>query len=109
MEINQQINEGKCQLEIIGEMSIYEAAELKEQLLNALEDCQDLEINLAQVSEIDTVGFQLLVLAKREAEQAEKTLQLVAHSEAALEVIETYRMADYFGDPLVIPADNHKN
>ena len=109
MEINQEITDGKCQLEIIGEMSIYEAADLKESLLSALDRCQELEINLAQVSEIDTVGFQLLVLTKREAEQAQKSVQLIAHSEATIEVIDTYHMADYFGDPMVIPADSHNN
>ena len=109
MEISLSENAGTCLLDINGEMSIYEAEELKEKLLGALDKCQNLEINLSQVSEIDTVGFQLLVLAKREAERNNKTLQLVAHSEATLDVIDTYHMAAYFGDATVIPAANDKH
>lgn len=109
MEITQRKRAGKRKMSISGEMSIYEAMELKESLLGALEDIQTLEINLSQVTEIDTVGFQMLVLAKREAERDNKTLQLVEHSEATRDVIDTFRMADYFGDPIVIPASRKKD
>ena len=106
MEITQTQNADTCQLDISGEMSIYEAMELKERLLGALENSRNLEINLSQVSEIDTVGFQVLVLVKREADQANKTFHLLTHSEATLDVIDTYHMADFFGDAMVMPAGN---
>jgi anti-anti-sigma factor len=91
-------------LKISGEMTIYHARELKTELLRAVNDHQKLEINLAEVNELDTAGFQLLVLAKREANKAEKSLHLVNHSESVREVLRLYRMEPYFGDPIVIPA-----
>ena len=52
----------------IGEdMTIYNAAVQKQALIDALTAGQRLEIDLSAVGEIDTAGFQLLMLVKREA------------------------------------------
>lgn len=83
-------------------MTIYHAAELKAPLLDSIARCREMEINLSEVVEMDTAGFQLLLLAKREAVRAGKSLRLVAHSPATLEVLDLYNMASYFGDPVVI-------
>lgn len=91
-------------LELEDDLTIYNALALKERLLTALASAQELELDLSQVSEIDTSGFQLLVLAKREAQRQSKTLRLVAHSAAVREVLDLYNMVAYFGDPLHIPA-----
>ena len=77
-----------------GELSIYTAADSKVALLNALAGAEDLEIDLASVTEIDTAGVQLLILLKREANRQGKRLVLT----------ELYHLAGWFGDPLVIPA-----
>jgi len=87
-----------------GNLTIYEAPALKDQLLAALAGCQALELDLARVAELDTAGLQLLVLAKREAARQGKTLSLVAHSEAVRDVLDFLNMVDFFGDPLLIPA-----
>ena len=63
-----------------------------------------LEIDLSAVGEIDTAGFQLLVLVKREAQRLGKQAHIVAHSEAVRELLDFYNMAAEFGDPLLIPA-----
>lgn len=85
-------------------MTIYTASEQKLLLLEALVNCQELDLDLSQVGEMDTAGFQLLLLTKREALKADKTVRLKAHSKAVTEVLELYNMASYFGDPLVLPA-----
>jgi anti-sigma B factor antagonist len=87
-----------------GELSIYTAADSKVALLNALAGAQDLEIDLASVTEIDTAGVQLLILLKREANRQGKRLVLSGHSPAVMELTELYNLAGWFGDPLVIPA-----
>ena len=51
-------------LPIEGEMTIYRAAELKQTLLNALNGATSLEVDLHGVTEIDSAGIQLLMLAK---------------------------------------------
>lgn len=102
MPIQVETENGRARLKIEGEMTIYTAAECKQAISSALQHCGEIEINLSAVEEMDTAGFQLLFLAKREAECRGKTLRLVAHSPASLEVLDTYNMAAAFGDPVVI-------
>ncbi len=99
MTIHVESRNGVCRALVTVEMTIYYAAQLKEDLLPCLELATTLELDLSQVRDMDTAGFQLLLLAKREAERAEKKLHLVAHSPATQEVLNLYNMAAYFDDP----------
>lgn len=81
-------------LEIEGEMTIYRAVELKPLILNALGATQQLDIRLSAVSELDTAGVQLLILAQREAEAAGKRVRLLNASAAVREVFNLYRLTD---------------
>lgn len=89
-------------LRIEGEMTIYQAAEIKQTLLAALVQHDALDIDLSAVTEIDTAGLQLLVAAKKSAQDRQKELHLTAHSEAVVEAFELLDLSGYFGDPLVI-------
>lgn len=86
------------------EMTIYNALALKQQLMLALEDCVALELDLSQVSEIDTAGLQLLILVKREAARNLKNLSIVAHNPVIRQALDFCNLASYFGDPMVITA-----
>lgn len=94
--------DGICRVFPAGEMTIYHAADMKAPLLDSISRCREMEINLSEVVEMDTAGFQLLLLVKREAMRAGKPLRLVAHSPATLNLLDLYNMASYFGDPVVI-------
>jgi anti-anti-sigma factor len=96
-------------LAIDADLTIYNAIDLKRRLLAAVRRPGPLELDLGQVAEMDTAGFQLLVLAKRESLKLGHELQLVGHSPAVREVIEFYNMQSYFGDPVVITAAEHRN
>lgn len=87
---------------IQGELSIYRATELKRALLAALTEAASLDIDLSGVTEIDTAGLQLLMLAKKTAQAQQRELRLVAHSPAVTDVFELLNLAAYFGDPLII-------
>lgn len=87
-----------------GELTIYAAAELKGRLLERLAQSDAVEIDLSRVSDIDTSGLQLLILAKRYAEAKHKDMQLVGHSAPVLALLELYNLAAFFGDPLVLTA-----
>lgn len=91
---------GRKTLVISEDMTIYNALEQKQQLLKALAGCQELDLDLLKVGEMDTTGFQLLVLTKREAIKANKSMQLIAHSKAVTDLLDLYNMAAYFGDPV---------
>jgi anti-anti-sigma factor len=88
-------------LSIEGEMTIYRAVELKQALLTALEQPAVLEIDLSKVSELDTAGVQLLLLAKQAAQTTNSELRFRHHSPAVLEVFELLNLAAYFGDASV--------
>jgi anti-sigma B factor antagonist len=92
------------QLSLTEDLTIYNAIELKQKLLGALENDGDLELNLAQVGEMDTAGLQLLILLKMEAQRAGKSVRIVAHSQAVRAIIEFCNLGARFGDPLIIPA-----
>jgi anti-anti-sigma factor len=94
-------------LALDGELTIYRAAELRDTLISALAALNDgaaLELNLAEVSELDSAGVQLLMAAKKSAQAAQRDLRLVGHSPAVLEVFETLDLAAHFGDALLMPA-----
>lgn len=109
MNAEQERKDGARPLRIEGEMTIYQAAALKEMLQAALEQGTELDIDLSAVSEIDTAGVQLLIAAKKTAQAAHKELRLTAHSAAVMEVFEMFDLGGWFGDPLVIssPATSH--
>ena len=102
----QATTDGSTHLILDGPMSIYNALEVKNQLLTSLRAAPVLELDLSHVSEMDTAGFQLLVMAKRESQRLDHTLRIVAHSQAVRDVIDFYNMDAFFGDPMIIPADH---
>lgn len=89
------------------DLTIYHAEALKDALLLTLGHGAAIELDLSQITEIDTAGIQLLILLKRESQQLGLQLDIVAHSAAVRELIEFYNLAAYFGDPLFIPAQSH--
>ncbi len=100
----QTTTDGAVHLMLDGPMTIYNAGEIKAQLLTGLQTAAILELDLSHVGEMDTAGFQLLVMAKRESQRQGHTLRIIAHSPAVRDVIDFYNMDAFFGDPMVIPA-----
>ncbi|NDP40757.1 MAG: STAS domain-containing protein [Rhodoferax sp.] len=86
-------------LRIDGELTIFRAAELKPELLS---EPMPRTIDLSGVTELDSAGVQLLMLAKKTALAQQRELALVSHSPAVLEVFELLNLAAFFNDPLVM-------
>ncbi len=86
-------------LRLDGELTIYRAAELKELLLAALEGGATLELDLGGVTELDSAGVQVLMLARQAAHSAGGALRLLAHSPAVLEVLELLDLVAWFDQP----------
>jgi len=91
-------------LVIESDLTIYNAPEQKATLFAALDQADVVELDLAQVGDIDSAGLQVLLLAKRESLAKGKEMRIVAHSPAVQELLDFLNVAGYFGDPLVIPA-----
>lgn len=102
MNVNIENEERVCRVTMDGEMTIYTAAQTKESLLRAMRACDEIVINLANVSEIDAAGLQLLALVKREAADRSKSIHFVAHSKAVMDMLDLCNLAGVFGDPVVI-------
>ncbi|MDH4215592.1 MAG: STAS domain-containing protein [Gallionella sp.] len=108
MAITVKKRKGVAILHIGCEMTISNAAALKNELMKHIAKPCEREIDLTEVSEMDTAGIQLLLLAKREAIRQNKPLRLTNHSNAVLGVIDTYNLAAYFGDPIWITGGANK-
>jgi len=89
---------------IDGEMTIYRAADLKTLVLDALRKTRVLEIDLSAVTELDTAGLQVLMLAKQTAAAEQRELRLLQHSPAVVEIFDMLDLVAFFGDAVLIHA-----
>jgi anti-anti-sigma factor len=84
-------------LELTGELTIQTAVERKAVLAEVLETAAQaratsLELDLAEVAELDTAGLQLLLLAQREAASFGCRLRFAAMSQAVSDVLAIVRL-----------------
>ncbi|WP_374324751.1 lipid asymmetry maintenance protein MlaB [Azonexus sp.] len=92
-------------LSIVGEFTIFTAQDCKAQLLALIASIPEGgsgEVDLSGVTEIDSAGLQLMLMAKREAAILGKEMRFVRHSDPVLELIDLCALAGQFGDPLLI-------
>lgn len=89
-------NEEKCSLKINESMNIYSACDIKKKMFEGFSDCSEIEIDLSDVTEMDSAGFQLLILVRREAERLKKSLRIVSMSHVVSSLMALYRMEGYF-------------
>lgn len=94
--------DGLSRITVIGEMTIYNAMALKDKLLPALEQCETVELDLVGVSEIDSAGLQLLLMLKTEAAARNKTLSIIGHSPAVLDIFDLCDLEGFFGDNVLV-------
>jgi anti-sigma B factor antagonist len=78
---------GVSDVALVGDLTIYVAAEQRLRLIEALEATEHLRLDLSQVTEMDSAGLQLLLLLGREARLTGKRLELLGHSQAVLDVL----------------------
>ena len=93
---------GVTRIAIDGELTIYRAADLKVTVLEALRKAPVLEVDLSGVTEVDTAGLQVLMLAKNTAAADKRELRLLNHSPAVVEIVEMLNLGAFFGDALLI-------
>ncbi len=92
-------------LKISGEFTIFTAQALKVQLLALIDEAGegcDVDVDLSDVTEIDSAGLQLMLMAKREATTESKNVRFIRHSDSVLELIDLCALSSQFGDPLLI-------
>ncbi|QEI06278.1 STAS domain-containing protein [Pigmentiphaga aceris] len=90
-------------LAIDGGLTMDRAVELRQRFLHAIAHADTLRLTLANVTEIDSTGIQLLMATKRTAQASGKHLELVEHSSEVLAVFALLDLVAYFGDPIRVP------
>jgi anti-sigma B factor antagonist len=81
-------------MRVAGEMTVYTAAALYDEVLAAIDThAQTNMLDLSEVTEIDTAGLQILLVACRRARELGRELQIVAVSLAVNEVLELVQLA----------------
>lgn len=98
MTINAIEVDGILHVAIAGEMTIYNASEQKNKLVELLSSTTDLQVDLSAVTEIDSAGLQILLWLKKEV----SGVKLINHSQSVVSVFELLNLAMYFGDPIVL-------
>ncbi|MBP0600324.1 STAS domain-containing protein [Herbaspirillum sp. LeCh32-8] len=98
MPLKYTANNGNLQLALGGELTIFQAAERKPELLHMLSHVQHtLSLDLSAVDEIDTAGVQLLLLLQREIRRSGRAIEVSAFSPAALAVFDLLQLHEMFG------------
>ncbi|MFC1602264.1 lipid asymmetry maintenance protein MlaB [Pseudomonadota bacterium] len=87
-------NSKTCRLAIEGDMTIYTAQELKDELIKYLGKPWNLHIDLTDITELDTSGAQLLLLARHETDHMEKAFEVTQPSGAAAEALATLNISE---------------
>jgi anti-anti-sigma factor len=86
-----------ARLSLDGELTIYRAAELKQTLLEPLARCGELEVDLSKVTELDSAGIQVMLLAQRTAATKGVELRYVAHSAPVAQVLRLLGLGSALG------------
>lgn len=89
-------NGNRCSVSIDGEMTICGAALLKKEIFGDIVWADAVSFDLSRVTGMDTAGFQLLLLAKKEAGLHNSVFSIKAHSIATSAVVELFNMKKHF-------------
>jgi len=86
MDVDQKLS--MSELRVDGEMTIYRASEVAQTLFAAVRaETGDVSLDMSDVSEFDTAGLQLLLMARRLVEANGHRLDVVQPSECVAEVL----------------------
>jgi len=87
LDIHTQQDGNVCTVELEGEVDVYTAPRLKEELVSHIEGgCSHVIVNLDQVAFIDSSGLGVLVGALRRARERDGAVRIVCNRENILKI-----------------------
>lgn len=89
-------------LALHGDLTVQHAQAAKQALLDALSQGERLEVDLLNVTKLDTAGVQLLVLLQTEAKERAVSLRWLGYSLAVEEVLELLDLGHLLGRPSAV-------
>jgi len=90
-----------ARVSLAGELTIYSVTEIKAGLAEAMASAGEIEVDLSGITEMDTAGLQLMLIAKR---NPGKAVCFVNHPPAVLRLVDLANLGGLLGDPLFISA-----
>lgn len=88
-------------LTISGELTIYAANDAKDRLIEAIRVHGCVRLDLSGVTEIDTSGLQLLLLARRACAATGKSFNFIKPSAAVRETLQLCGLAELVAESVV--------
>ncbi len=89
------------ELKISGDVTLVNAAEVKDAVLNALKSSKNVTIDMKKVEGIDLSFLQIYIAARHSADISKKELSMVNPPEELLKLIEASGFGHYFKFPKV--------
>ena len=86
---------------LAGELTIFSVQDIRQRLLEVLGTLDELMVDLGEVTEMDTAGLQLMLLAKR---KPGKTVRFCNHPDSVLRLVDLANLGQTLGDPLILSA-----
>lgn len=83
---------GHCKLSVEGNMTIYEAEALRNELVEYQNTYSDLQLNLSAVADFDSSGVQLLMVLENSAKNLGKAFCVDHISDPVAEVLKLYQL-----------------
>jgi len=78
---------GVCTVDLVGEIDVYSAPRLKEELVTAIEGgCANVIVNMERVGFIDSSGLGVLVSALRRARERDGVVRIVCTRDNILKI-----------------------
>ena len=71
------MKKGILNIKLDGELTIYTVSGIADSLKKSFQNYSELNLDLSGVNRFDTAGFQLLLIARKEAKNIEKSLKLM--------------------------------
>ncbi len=101
MSVDVQQEGTRAKVLVSGEFTIYTVGDIKARLAEVMQNCDDIEVDLADITEVDTAGVQLMLIAKR---NPGKNVVFTNHTPALLRLIDLASLGRTLGDLMVVDA-----
>lgn len=102
MTIDIQSKGKRARVTLTGDLTIYTVAEIKAGLAEAMSRATDIEVDLSGVTEVDSAGVQLMLIAKG---NAGTKVSFTKHTKSVLRLVDLANVGVALGDPLVLDAE----
>lgn len=84
------------------EITIYTVEKVYSELLNLFDEFNEIEMDLSEIEELDTCGFQVLYAIKVFSYREGKFIHFINHSDNVLKFIDLFGVAGFFKDRIAV-------